>query len=51
MATDADVIAAILTLGAGRVAGETLADWVRQHRTKRRQFHGGVTSALSHATM
>lgn len=35
-ATDAGVIAEILTLADGRVSEEELADWIRQHSTKRR---------------
>ena len=35
-ATDADVVAEILALADGSVAEDALADWIRQHRTKRR---------------
>ena len=34
--TDAEVIAEILALAAGSVSEESLADWIRQHSTKRR---------------
>lgn len=35
-ATDADVVAEILSLADGRVSEEELADWIRQHSPKRR---------------
>ena len=35
-ATDADVISEMLTLADGRVSEAELADWIRQHSTKRR---------------
>jgi len=35
-ATDADVVAEILALADGTVSGEALADWIRQHSSKRR---------------
>ena len=35
-ATDADVISEMLALADGRVSEEELADWIRQHSTKRR---------------
>ena len=35
-ATDADVVAEILALADGSVSEDTLADWIRQHSTKRR---------------
>lgn len=33
--TDADVVAEILALADGNVSEEALADWIRQHSTKR----------------
>jgi death-on-curing protein len=36
LATDAEVVAEILALAEGSVSEEALADWVRQHSTKRR---------------
>ena len=35
-ATDADVVAEIVALAEGGVSEEALADWIRQHRPKRR---------------
>jgi death-on-curing protein len=35
-ATDADVVAEILALAEGTVSEEALADWVRQHSSRRR---------------
>lgn len=35
-ATDADVVAEILALADGRVSEDALADWIRQHSTKRK---------------
>ena len=35
-ATDAEVVAEILALADGSVSEETLADWIRQHSSKRR---------------
>jgi death on curing protein len=35
-ATDAEVIAEIVALADGGVSAEALADWIRQHSTKRR---------------
>jgi death on curing protein len=35
-ATDADVISEMLALADGRASEEALADWIRQHSTKRR---------------
>jgi len=35
-ATDAEVVAEILALADGSVAEDVLADWIRQHSTKRR---------------
>jgi death-on-curing protein len=35
-ATEADVITEILALADGRVSDEALADWIRQHSSKRR---------------
>jgi len=35
-ATDAEVVAEILALADGSVSEDALADWVRQHSTKRR---------------
>ena len=35
-ATEADVVAEFLALAAGRVPEEDLADWIRQHSSKRR---------------
>lgn len=36
LASDAEVVAEILGLAEGSVSEETLADWIRQHSTKRR---------------
>lgn len=36
LATDAEVVAEILALAEGSVSEEALADWIRQHSTKRR---------------
>lgn len=36
LATDAEVVAEILALAEGSVSEESLADWIRQHSTKRR---------------
>src|SRR5213594_1776232 len=35
-ATDAEVISEMLALADGRVSEEELADWIRQHSTKRK---------------
>jgi len=35
-ATDAEVVAEILALADGSVSEDALADWIRQHSTKRR---------------
>ena len=35
-ATDAEVVSEILTLAAGRVSEEELAEWIRQHSGKRK---------------
>jgi len=35
-ATDAEVVAEILALADGSASEESLADWIRQHSTKRR---------------
>ena len=35
-ATDADVVAEILALAEGTVSEDALADWIRQHSSKRR---------------
>jgi death-on-curing protein len=35
-ATDADVVSEMLALADGRVSEAELADWIRQHSTKRR---------------
>jgi prophage maintenance system killer protein len=35
-ATDAEVVAEILALADGRVSEDALADWIRQHSTKRK---------------
>lgn len=35
-ATDAEVIAAIVALADGNASEESLADWIREHSTKRR---------------
>ena len=34
-ATDAEVVAEILTLAEGSISEDTLADWIRRHSTKR----------------
>lgn len=36
VATDAEVVAEILALADGSVSEEALADWIREHRAKRR---------------
>ncbi len=36
-ATDAEVVAEILALADGALSEEALADWIRQHSTKRRR--------------
>ncbi len=36
MATDAEVVAEVVALADGSVSEESLADWIRQHSTKRR---------------
>jgi death-on-curing protein len=36
VATDAEVVAEVLALADGSVSEEALADWIREHRAKRR---------------
>ena len=36
LATEAEVVAAILALADGSLSEEALADWIRQHSSKRR---------------
>lgn len=36
VATDAEVVAEIVAIADGSVSEETLADWIRQHSTRRR---------------
>jgi prophage maintenance system killer protein len=35
-ATEAEVVTEIVALAGGRVSEEALADWIRQHRARRR---------------